>query len=120
MTKILAILFVGALALGACSKEKKINKKIDGSWTLVEENGAAISDESVTTITFNKDKKEGSGELTQKDDQGSSTTMFDYSLDNNILSTSMNNYTVTEFSKTDLTLLSTNGSNETEQKFTKN
>lgn len=116
------MLFVAAtLVLTACSKEKKVNKKLDGSWTLVSENDSEITaDKGTTVLNFEKDKKEGKGSRVYTDSKSNvTTTDFAYTLEGNILKTSSDSYTVAEYTKTDLTLLSTNGTFELKQKFKK-
>ncbi|MBU2020227.1 MAG: hypothetical protein KJ941_11335 [Bacteroidetes bacterium] len=122
MKKILMLFVAATLVLGACSKEKKVNKRMDGSWTLMSENDAEITaDKGVTVLTFEKDKKEGTGSVEYTDSKANkSTSTFEYTLDGNVLTTSTNSYTVVEYTKTDLTLLSTNGTFELKQKFKKN
>ena len=120
--KKIAMLFVAAtLVLTACSKEKKVNKKLDGSWTLVSENDSEITaDKGTTVLNFEKDKKEGKGSRVYTDSKSNvTTTDFAYTLEGNILKTSSDSYTVAEYTKTDLTLLSTNGTFELKQKFKK-
>ena len=121
MKKILVMFVAATLVLGACSKEKKVNKKMDGSWTLTEENDSAISsDKGTTVISFERDKKAGKGTLVFTDSKGASTTSnFDYTLEGNVLKTTTNSYTVLEYTKTDLSLLSTNGTFELKQDFKK-
>jgi len=73
MKKIL-FLAVAILALVSCSKESRLNKKIDGTWDIVSVNGQLPSSIGLTmTIEFTKDKK-GKGAFTSKITEGSSTT----------------------------------------------
>ena len=121
MKKIAMILAVGLLTLTACSKEKKVNKRLDGSWNMTAENGVAPEKGSSLVLEFNKDKKEGEGVSTYTDSKGNvTTTTFSYTLDNNVLTTSNGSYTVTTYTKDNLTLVSTNGTLETTQEFERN
>lgn len=49
MKKLTLILFASLLALGSCSKEKKLNKGLEGKWK---------EDHGKYTITFEKQKKD--------------------------------------------------------------
>lgn len=121
MKNIFLVLAVAAIGLVACSKEKKVNKRLDGSWTLVSENDKEIADDSKTVLTFNKDKKEGTGSRMYTTSDGiSTTTEFTYTLDNNVLTVDNNMYTVVTYEKAELVLKSTNGTTELTQKFNKN
>lgn len=123
MRNIAMILFAGALVFTACSKEKKVNKKLDGSWTLSEENGEAIDqeEEGTTVLEFRKDGKEGAGTLTYTNTTDDvSTSAFTYTLNNNVLETDQGNYTVLTYTDAELELFSTNGTFELNQKFTRN
>ena len=61
--KTLKRLFLGVMAvtmLTACSKEKRINKQLEGTWTMTEvvtitNNGSPSTDNTETTTIFNKD-----------------------------------------------------------------
>lgn len=121
MKNIFVIIAVAAIGLVACSKEKKVNKRLDGSWTLVSENDQDISDKSTTVLTFMKDKKEGTGSKVYTTSDGiASTTEFTYTLDNNVLTVNTDMYTVEEYTKEVLVLSSTNGTFALKQKFKKN
>ena len=51
-----------ALVLGSCSKSSKLNRKLDGKWELVSNNGVAATADEKFTIEFTKDK-DGKGTL---------------------------------------------------------
>jgi len=75
--KTLKQLFLGVIAvtmLIACSKEKKISKQLEGTWTITEVvtiiNGSSSTDNTETTTTFNKD---GTGSASSS---GSGTNPF--------------------------------------------
>ena len=63
VNQLLALTLIAAMAvtvLTACSKEKKINKQLEGTWTITEvvtitNNGSPDTDNTETTTTFNKD-----------------------------------------------------------------
>jgi hypothetical protein len=61
MKKIISILFAVTLLFSACSKDQRINKQLDGDWTVTKENGVPVTDP--TTYSFAKDKK-GAGTFT--------------------------------------------------------
>jgi len=57
--KKLALLFVAVtLVLASCSKERKLNKRLDGEWTLATWDGTALPSGESLTIKFEKDKKD--------------------------------------------------------------
>src|SRR4051812_22236099 len=108
---ILAITFI----IASCSKESKLNRKLDGSWDATTINGSAMPSGSSMSMTFAKDKK-GKGTYTSTSTfpapVGTSTDAGTYTLvdDVTIYSTSsaagstQDTATVTSYSKTDLTL----------------
>lgn len=57
MKKLLFALAAVALMASSCSKESKLNKKLDGTWTVETVNGAALTGGASMEITFTKDKK---------------------------------------------------------------
>lgn len=46
-----------ALTLASCSKESKLNRKLDGKWETVSYDGVAVAADEITTLTFAKEKK---------------------------------------------------------------
>lgn len=46
-----------AFVLGSCSKEAKLNRKLDGKWEITTVNSVAVPAADAYTITFTKDKK---------------------------------------------------------------
>ena len=68
MKKLIPVLFVFTLIFSACSKEKKLNKKLDGEWNVVTINGTPVSEtdpelESIT-LSFVKAKENGTYTMT--------------------------------------------------------
>jgi hypothetical protein len=118
MKKIL-FLAVAILALVSCSKESRLNKKIDGTWDIVSVNGQLPSSIGLTmTIEFTKDKK-GKGAFTSKITEGSfsesSTGTYVLTDDTKITMTETptsgqvstpEDMTINSYSKTDLTMTS--------------
>jgi uncharacterized protein (TIGR03066 family) len=70
MKKVLfALLAVTILLASSCSKEKKINKRLDGIWKMVSYEGEAIPSEEQVTYTFTKDEKDnGTGSVSFDED----------------------------------------------------
>ncbi len=113
-----------ALVLGSCSKEAKLNRKIDGKWDIVTFAGISPASLGITsfTIEFTKDKKgKGAYTSTSTSSTGTDSSTGTYVLtdDTKITMTenaSANNstptpdaMTVTDYSKTDLTLTDASG-----------
>jgi hypothetical protein len=65
----------------SCSKDAKINRRIDGEWKVVSVGGVPLPiDESVTFKFIKDDKLTGDGTLTETWDSGSYTTPFTYTV----------------------------------------
>jgi hypothetical protein len=82
MKKVLfALLAVTVLVASSCSKEKKINKKLDGEWKATTFEGDVIASGESAVFTFTKDEKDnGSGVLTVTDPVISFTFPFTYTI----------------------------------------
>jgi hypothetical protein len=63
MKKIIySTIIVALVTLASCSKDAKINKRIDGTWKVTIDDGEAVSTGDAITYEFSKsDKKEGTG-----------------------------------------------------------
>jgi hypothetical protein len=111
------------LVLVSCSKESKLNRKIDGEWNIVTYDGAAMAEGQSMTITFTKDKKGvgtykmvsvypfGNSTITTTDD-GTYTLTEDTKMTMQSTTDPENdpeNITVMEYSKTDLKLSDSDG-----------
>src|SRR5688572_6000313 len=84
MKKIIYTAFIVAtIALVSCSKDKKINKRIDGSWKVTLYEGEALEANESITYDFSKsDKTEGTGTLTLTDASGNNFVQdFTYSIE---------------------------------------
>jgi hypothetical protein len=120
MKKLMMIMVAATLVLASCSKESKLNRKLDGSWDIVSlsVNGA---DQPMGTTTmvmeFVKDKK-GVGTYTQTSTTNSvatvSTGTYVLTDDTKLTTTQLTptvetatQIVVTDYSKTDLTLTMT-------------
>ncbi len=109
MKNVLSILTVAILFIAtSCSKESKLNRKLDGTWTLTSYNNAAPS--GVATFAFVKDKKTGT--FTETDGNFTGTGTYTLTSDKTITTTvtyfgqpEISIYTVVDYSKTELTLL---------------
>jgi hypothetical protein len=121
MKKLMMVLFVATTVLASCSKESKLNRKIDGTWDVVTISGVAPSAIGITslTIAFSKDKKgKGTYTTTMVGATGSDTGTGTYELTDDTKITMTNTpaagevatadvSTVTDYSKTDMTLTDT-------------
>jgi hypothetical protein len=75
-----ALLAVSVLTASSCSKEKKINRRIDGDWKEVSYAGVAVAAEDQATISFAKDKKGGTGSVSYSGSGVTFSIPFTYSL----------------------------------------
>jgi hypothetical protein len=105
------VLFASAalvmLVMVSCSKEAKLNRKIDGVWNVVTYDGAAMAEGYSTTYTFTKDKK----------GVGTYKSVYVYPWGNSSISVNdAGTYTLLEDTK--LTLQSTTHPNEDPEVFT--
>ena len=116
MKKILFAMFAVAIMFASCSKESKLNRKLDGSWNLVTYDGAALATGESEVVKFDKDKK-GKGTLTYTATGSGLSVSFTgtYELDKDekititITGSTANVETVVDYSKTDLTIKDTAG-----------
>ncbi len=58
MKKFLILPLFALLFLASCSKSAKLNKTMDGEWTLKTVNGSAVGSNFTQVITFTKDGKD--------------------------------------------------------------
>ena len=117
MKKILIALFAVTMIVSSCSKEAKLNKKLDGTWNVVSVAGTTLPSGSTMTVAFAKDKK-GKGTYTMTQTFPPAAAMTDagtydlvddetiYMLSSTAGSTK-DTLTVTAYSKTDMTLTNT-------------
>jgi hypothetical protein len=75
------LLAVVATFIASCSKDAKINRRIDGEWKVVSIGGASIPADESYTWKFSKDEKlTGDGTYTEVDSFGTYSTPFTYSV----------------------------------------
>lgn len=124
MKKLMFVLIAATMMLASCSKENKLNKKLEGTWKLVSttDGGVTVTAESqnvTSTMTFTKVEKEtgtysssytymgvtytGSGTYTLTEDTQITTTQTAPSAGTPDV------MTVTEYTKTDMTLKDSDG-----------
>lgn len=73
------LLAVFATVAFSCSKDAKINRRIDGEWKVVSLGGFAIPvDESIIFKFIKEDKLAGDGTLTEISSSGTYATPFTY------------------------------------------
>lgn len=111
MKKVVSAIFAIVILLSSCSKEKKLNKKLDGEWNITSYDGVSLASGETEVISFDKDKKEGSYTWTYTDASGSDVETGTYTLTDDkaitFKSTSLGvDYpaTIEEYSKTKLKL----------------
>ena len=114
MKKILFAVVAVALIVTSCSKESKLNKKLDGTWNVSTVDGTTLPSGASMSITFSKDKKgEGTYSMTQtlppapaETDAGSYTLVEDETIymTSSTAGSTQDTITVTSYSKTDMTL----------------
>jgi hypothetical protein len=82
MKKSLFILLASvATLIASCSKDAKINRRIDGEWKVVSIAGVPTSADESYTWKFSKDKRfTGDGTLSVVYSTGTETTPFTYSV----------------------------------------
>jgi uncharacterized protein (TIGR03066 family) len=109
----LAVVFV----MASCSKESKLNRKLDGKWNLTKVDGNALPSGYTSSITFTKDKKVGtySASFTFAGLSGTDTGTYTLEGDTKITMTSnatgstATTSTITEYSKTTLIITDADG-----------
>jgi len=96
-----------AFVLGSCSKEAKLNRKLDGKWEITTVNSVAVPAADAYTITFTKDKK-GKGAVVYAQGAFSMTGTYVLTDDTSITVTmdgSADKTVVKEYSKDKLVLV---------------
>jgi hypothetical protein len=114
MKKVLfALLAVTVLVASSCSKERKINKRLDGTWSATTLDNEALTSTESVDFTFTKDENDnGTGSMSIKDGEFSFAATFSYTLVEDKLDMIVDffgekdtlMYTVTKYDKTDLEL----------------
>lgn len=106
---LLVLIAATAITFTSCSKESKLNKRLDGTWNVTKIDGEALEGASIET-TFNKDGKEGTYETKLTSPFGNATESGSYTLeeDTKLIFTDSDGEkstaNVLEYSKTDLKL----------------
>jgi hypothetical protein len=78
---VLILLAIIATITFSCSKDAKINRRIDGEWKIISIAGIAIPVDESYVLKFNKDDKlTGNGTLTETWSTGTFTDPFTYSV----------------------------------------
>jgi hypothetical protein len=115
MKKGLLVLLVAVLAVvSSCSKDAKINRRLDGEWNVVSIGGVVTeATESYTMKFIKEDKLTGNGTLTYTFMSQSYTDAFTYSvLDQKItliLDGTAEMLSVTKYDKDRMEMIDTNG-----------
>lgn len=109
-------MFAVAVIASACSKEKKLNRKLNGDWDIVTMDGTALPSGTTATISFDKDKKAGTYVFTMTAGGVTDTENGTYELieDTKIImtengSTDKDTSLVASYSKSDLKITDTDG-----------
>ena len=87
MRNTLFLLFITtAIVLSSCSKEARINRKLDGEWNATQVNGVVPPAGSAVTFSFSRDKKgKGTGSQTASYGGFSISTPFTYSISGEVM-----------------------------------
>lgn len=113
MKKVLALLVAVTMLFSSCSKEKKLNRKLDGKWDIESFSGVPPKAGESISVIFNKDKKEGTFSIKVTQNGFSVAIKGKYTLTEDeiitLTPTDLTNYdilvfTVTKYDKQDLTL----------------
>lgn len=65
----------------SCSKDAKINRRIDGEWKVLTIGGQSLDSNESATFEFDKDeRKSGDGTFTWVDSFGTTSTAFTYTV----------------------------------------
>jgi hypothetical protein len=106
MKKLLFLFVSVAIIAASCSKEAKLNKRLDGVWDVVSMDGEALTGDNAATLSFSKEDK-GSGKVsfTQEGDTMEGT----YTLEKDdkitmVFDGETSVWTVDDYSKTDMTI----------------
>lgn len=120
-----SIIIVAIVLVASCSKDVKINKKIEGIWKVSIYEGEVVALDDEITYQFTKsDKKKGNGILNFKDKSANNLTInFSYTLQDKKLNITTHStfidstilvYDVIEYSKTKIKITNTADGNITE------
>jgi hypothetical protein len=93
---IYATLLLVAVLITSCSKEVRINRKLDGEWKVTSIDGESLTEGYGFNFTFEKDGKEGKGSLQNVYGAESVTVPFTYTLNDDKLTLVMTSGTETE------------------------
>jgi hypothetical protein len=108
------LLAVVATFIASCSKDAKINRRIDGEWKVVTIAGASIPSDESYTWKFSKDKKlTGDGTYTEVDPSGTYSTPFTYTVGSEKITLVIDGFSeifsVNKYEKTKLELIDSSG-----------
>ncbi len=111
---IFALVAVLTIGLTSCSKDRRINNKLDGSWKVTVYENVVMPSGSSLNLTFSKGSKgSGTGSSVGTGYFILSNFTFIYNIDNEKLtltsSSSADVYTVSEYSSKEVTLLTPEG-----------
>lgn len=106
-----AVLTIG---LGSCSKDRRINKKLDGSWNVTVYENVVMPSGSSLNLTFKKgDNTSGTGTSVGTGFFVLSNFEFIYNIDNEKMTLShgntVDNYTISAYSNEEITLFTPEG-----------
>jgi hypothetical protein len=81
MKKVICATFLlVAVLISSCSKEDRINRKLDGEWKVTSISGESFNPGEAIYITFEKDGKEGKGSIQYVEETKNETNSFTYTL----------------------------------------
>jgi hypothetical protein len=95
-----------AVVMVSCSKDAKINRRIDGDWRVISIGGFSV-DPDIIIMSFDKEKrKTGDGSLSWTNEFGTEVSAFSYSVQDQKITLTLDGETevlnVTKYEKDDL------------------
>jgi len=78
-----------AVVFTSCSKEARINRKLDGEWKVTSVAGQSVPSDEAFYFTFEKDGKDGKGSYTMVSEGQTLTIPYTYTLSDDKLTITM-------------------------------
>lgn len=119
MKKVILAVFAVVVMVASCSKENKLNRRLDGEWNVTSYGGTAMPSGYTAVLKFEKDKKgKGKFTFTQTGPTGAVTSNGTYDLEKDdkiytldaTAGSTQDTMLVAEYSKTKLVLTDPQGS----------
>lgn len=96
-----------AVIMVSCSKDAKINRRIDGEWRVMSIGGYPLENDETIVFTFDKERKTtGDGTLSWTNEFGTEVSAFTYSVSDQKITMTLDGttevLTVTKYERDDL------------------